>query len=178
MASLTWSFMPAHAQNTNEESFRKIQPMMDSSERDSVVKAVASMEQLASTGYIPALYEMCYTYGWYSDTVSLNRKKMLGIRYERDSYPKYLPLDNQVNTKAVEYLKQIIANAGPEYDDIKAQAYFRLAAYYVSDNRVLPTDVERARKYILSARKYALKGNNNKEFLERIESSLKNIADL
>ena len=43
------------------------------------------MDSLSKTDYLPAIYEMAFSYGCYSNPESKRRKQLLGIRYEEKS---------------------------------------------------------------------------------------------
>jgi len=71
---------------------------MDTENVDSLKAGLAIMDSLSNTGYIPAIYQMAFTYGWYSDSISVKRKEMLGIAMEKD----YMPTSDKYNDKESE----------------------------------------------------------------------------
>ena len=68
---------------------------IDSDNVDSLQSGMELMDSLSNMNYIPAIYQMAFTYGWYSDKTSVKRKKMLGI----DMDQSYLPTSDRKSTR-------------------------------------------------------------------------------
>ena len=75
---------PDHPKPSVEELYRFALNKMNIENVDSLKAGLKVMDSLSNTGYIPAIYEMALTYGWYSDSVSVKRKEMLGIEMDID----------------------------------------------------------------------------------------------
>ena len=118
------------------------------------------IDSLAYLNYIPAMYELARTYGWYSDSVSLKRKNMLGIKYYVDGFSLYMPVSNEYNDKARELFKRIIESEDSSYADIKANAAYRLASYYINENSVYKSDFNTAMIYLKKSIAFAKVAND------------------
>lgn len=178
VAFLVWMFSPKEKVEIMppapepEVSFNSYIHLMNSNDPDSLKKGIAKMDSLANIGYIPALYELFFTYGWYSDPKSMKRKQMLEI----DTYDKgpdiYLPKSYEINNKAISILTRIIDSKDSLYPDIKAEATYRLAAYYSMTDKVYTRNYSRARSLLQQSKGYAIK-TGNEDLLKKIEISLK-----
>ena len=62
---------------TSEELYNIALNRIDSNNADSLQSGLELMDSLSNINYIPAIYQMAFTYGWYSDSISVKRKKML-----------------------------------------------------------------------------------------------------
>lgn len=147
--------------------------LMQSSTPEGLSKGLSILDSLDNNGYIPAIYEEAFTYGWYADSASVARKNILGIDY----YPAttdvhWLPLSDYINRKAIGYLTKIEAASDPEYPEINAQALYKLATYYCNTDKVFNKNIDRAIQLCEQALEWAEK-SGNKALYNKIEKNLK-----
>lgn len=152
---------------TPEQRYTQAAQMLASADVQSLNDGLAIMDSLGNTGFVPALYEQVFTYGWYSDSASLSRKELLGI----ELLPSLLPRSQQINAKAIGLLSRIEELNDEHYPQINANALYRLACYYVNDNQVLKQDRARARTLLNNALYWAQKCGDQR-LLNRIQSGL------
>lgn len=160
---------------SNEDIYSKALALIESPDAVDLNRGLNIMDSLGNLGYVPALYQQAFTYGWYSDSASVARKKLLGI----DFYPlgtdeALLPKSQQINTKTIGLLSRIEELDNPDYPEINANALYRLACYYVNENRVFKKDVHRAESLLQNARSWAEKCNDDK-LRKRIDTGLKEL---
>ena len=82
--------------------------LLEIADADSLQAGLAMMDSLsnAATPYVPAIYEMARTYGWYSeqsDSASVARKRLLGIEMDN----QFLPKDREKSNDAMAYFNKI-----------------------------------------------------------------------
>ena len=140
---------------------------MDSNNFDSLKLGMRMMDSLSSTNYVPAIYQMAFTYGWYSDSVSVNRKRLLGI----DIDEQYMPRADRHSNEAVALFTRIVRLNDSTYADINANAAYRLACYYVMPNNIYKPNYEKGKQFLEQSRKWATLAND-KELLEKIDRGL------
>lgn len=121
------------------------------------------MDSLSNANYIPAVYQMAYTYGWYSDSVSIKRKEKLQIEFDKNGVPK---ADNDI-IKAMILFTQILEVSDSLYPKINADANYRMAWYYLT----LVNNSNKAQKYLQQSKKWATLTDDQK-LIEKIEKSL------
>lgn len=156
------------AQLSNEERFEKAMSLVDSGDIEALKLGMSMLDTLGVRGYVPALYEQAYTYGWYKDSASVARKELLGVEYyPKGSDEEYIPKSKQVNIKAIGLFTKIEELGDHNYPDINANALYRLACYYVNQNDVFQKDIERAKILLTQAKEWAEKGGNQ-DLLEKI----------
>lgn len=161
---------PQVVELTDEERFENAMKYVDSGDREQLETGLAMLDSLGAKGYVPALYEQAYTYGWYRDSASVARKELLGIDYYPRGYQaEYIPKSKQINIKAVGLFTRIEELADPNYPDINANALYRLACYYVNDNNIFQKDFTRAGVLLNQAGEWAEK-SNNQELLRKIKA--------
>lgn len=126
---------PSIPQKTVEKTFKLALAQMDTDNTDTMKAGIHLMDSLSKTDYVPALYQMAYTYGWYTDPGSIQRKKLLDIKTDTNNFPT-VPIDID-NTKV--WLNKIIEIGDSSYAFYNADAAFRLGSYYTDkrfkDNR-------------------------------------------
>lgn len=146
-----------------EKTYQSALAMLDSNESDKVKKGENIMDSLSKQKYLPAMYELARTYGWYKDEISLKRKKMLGIVYlESEEDNLYgMPVSDKYNAKARELYYNILDLKDSTSYDIKANVAYRLATYYANKNNIYNLDFNRAKEYLIIAREYAIKANQD-----------------
>ncbi len=154
-------------QPTSEELYNVALTKMNSSDIDSLQLGLEIMDSLSNMNYIPAIYQMAFTYGWYSDSISVNRKRMLGIAMDKD----YLPVSDRYSNMAVALFTRIVELNDSSYADINAMATYRLACYYVMDNNNFKQNLEKGKKLLLRSKEWAIMAGDNK-LLDSIEKGL------
>lgn len=160
---------------TPEEVYGQAMELINTDNSASLERGLAILDSIGSLGYVPAIYEQAFTYGWYSDSASVARKLLLGI----DMYPKgsdeaYMPMSHIINNKAIGLFSRIEEINDPNYPDINSNALYRLACYYVNPNKVFKRDVARGKELLLQARSWAELCNDTAH-INRINRGLNSI---
>lgn len=141
---------------SDDDIFARAMDLINTTDKNSLSKGLDILDSLGSAGYIPALYEQAFTYGWYSDSASVARKKILGIElYPEDTDEAFLPVSHKINNKAIGLFTRIEEFNDPEYPDINANALYRLACYYVNPNKVFMRDIGRGEQLLKLSRQWA-----------------------
>lgn len=157
---------------SDEEKFSQAMVLVKSAEAEQLSLGMAMLDTLGNKGFIPALYEQAYIYGWYSDSASVARKRLLGIEvYPRGTDEAWLPKSHHINNKAIGLFTRIEELNDSRYPDINANALYRLACYYVNPNKVFKKNESRAEILLTQARLWAEQSGDNK-LLKRIDSGL------
>lgn len=150
---------------SNEDRFSQAMTYMSSSEKQSLEKGILILDTLVNNGYIPAIYEEAFTYGWYNDSASLHRKKILGIELLTDSgddVENFLPKSDYINRKAISLLTKIEEANDSNYAEINALSLYKLATYYYNTNIVFKKNPTRAKELCEQALIWAEKCDNKK----------------
>ena len=164
-------------QLSDAERYERAMSFVVTDDRDSLMKGLSMLDTLGAKGYVPALYEQAYTYGWYNDSVSLARKDILGIEYYPEgSVQRYIPKEKQINIKAMGLFTRIEEIGDPDYPEINANALYRLACYYVNENDVFQKDLDRAKILLRQAEKWAEK-SDNPNLTDKIRRNLEQLND-
>lgn len=165
-------------QLSNEERFENAMELVNSKDVEKLKQGMLMLDTLSARGYVPALYEQAYTYGWYDDSASVARKELLGI--ERNAkYPderRYMPKEKQINIKAMGIFTRIEEIGDTNYPEINANALYRLACYYVNPNDVFQQDLDRAEVLLKQALEWSEKGNDD-EFTDKIRRNLASLHE-
>lgn len=140
---------------------------LNSENIDSLNQGLQLMEKLAGDDYIPALYQMAFTYGWYSDSASVNRKKLLGI----DMDDTYMPKSSRYSNKAVAFFTRIMELNDSTYADINANSIYRLACYYVMPNDIYQPNYEKGKQFLFRSKEWATLANDQ-TLIEKIDRGL------
>lgn len=156
---------------TNEQVYQATLPLVNSTNKGELTRGLAIMDSIGSLGYIPAIYEQAYTYGWYGDSASIARKDILGIDLYNKGSEKYLPKSLHINQKALGLLSSIEEYNNPNYPSINANALYRLACYYNIPNPFITANSERAEGLLTQALQWAEKSNDN-ELIVKIKKGL------
>jgi len=164
---------PVVYQPSPNEMYNNALNKMNCNNIDSLQAGLVIMDSLSSTNFIPAIYQMAFTYGWYSDSISVNRKRLLGISMDE----KFLPVSDMYSNKAVALFTQIMELNDSSYADINANAIYRLACYYVMPNNIYIPNYEKGKSYLLRSKEWALL-SGDKKLLERIEKGLASLEPL
>lgn len=156
------------------DAYEQALSMMGSEDRETFLEGYHRMDSLCKLAYTPAVYQMAYTHGWYSDPESMRRKDMLGIRYEKRVVNDMgISLTDTDNQQTVAWLQQIMNEPDSSYAEINAQAAYRLAGYYVN-GKVLEQKLDAGKEWMQTARGWAeLSGNT--ELLEKIDQFLASV---
>jgi hypothetical protein len=150
-----------------DEVYETAMGRINSENLDSLKLGLAQMDSLSGTNYIPAIYEMAFTYGWYSDPVSVKRKEMLGIEMDES----YMPKVDFYSNKAVGYFTRIMELNDSAYASINANATYRLACYYVMPNSIYQPNYDKGKNILLKARDWAILAKDD-DLLEKINRGL------
>ena len=125
------------------------------------------MDSLSRQNYIPAIYEMAFTYGWYSDSVSVKRKQLLGIDIDETC----LPTADTYSNKAVALFTKIMELNDSAYADINAKAIYRLACYYVMPNKIYKSNYDKGKRFLHRSKEWATMAKDT-ELMEIIDKGL------
>jgi serine/threonine protein kinase len=150
-----------------EEIFDEAMALVNLNDADSLQAGLELMRELNARNYVPAIYELAFTYGWYSDSASLNRKRLLGIEVDN----MYLPKERDYSNMAIAYFTKIKELNDSNYADINANACYRFACYYVMPNKVFVQNFKDGKDFLLKAREWAVIADD-KPLLERIDAGL------
>lgn len=160
-------------QPTSEELYNVALKKMNCNDFDSLQAGLDIMDSLSNINYIPAIYQMAFTYGWYSDSISVNRKRLLGIAMEDN----YLPVSDRYSNMAVALFTRIMELNDSSYADINAIATYRLACYYVMPNNNFKQNLDKGKRLLLRSKEWAIMAGDNK-LLERIEKGLASFQEI
>lgn len=155
-----WYFSKAsikHNLMSLEEQYEQALALMNSIDTNTFMEGYRMMDSLSQKEeYIPAMYEMAFTLGWYSDPISLRRKDMLGIKYEHENpLTKYMAIDDNDNKNAVDLMMKILKKNDSSYATINGNAAYRLVAYYINKGTFLEENREIAKEYLAEAQKWS-----------------------
>lgn len=160
---------PEPPQKSVEEVYDLALKQMNTNNKDTLEAGKRLMDSLSKTRYIPAVYQIAFTYGWYSDSLSCQRKDLLGIEMTRSKFP----IDDNYNIKAKALLSSILEIKDTLYPEINALAAYRLACYYGSTegskdakNKV---DADEAKKHLDMAEYWILKSKDDSLSKKMIE---------
>lgn len=151
-----------------EEIYPNALAMLDSTDSLTVRQGCDLMDSLSNTNYIPAIYQMAYTYGWFADSASISRKHMLGIDIDNMNMPRADLWSN----KAVAHFTRILELKDSAYADLNANAAYRLACYYVMPNNIYQPNYEKGKRFLLRSREWAILAGDSL-LLQRIDNGLK-----
>lgn len=162
---------------SNEEKFVNAMKFVNSNDVSELKQGMLMLDTLSARGYVPAIYEQAYTYGWYEDSASISRKELLGIEYyPKKSEMEYMPMEKQINIKAMGIFTRIEEIGDSNYPEINANALYRLACYYVNPNDVFQQDLDRAEMLLKQALEWSKKGNDE-AFTEKISRNLASLHE-
>ena len=154
-----------------EEAYDIAMEKMGMADADSMRVGLELMDSLSGTNYVPALYQMAYTYGWFSDSISVARKKLLDIDIFTSGNSRYLPKSDSWSNKAVAYFTTILEQNDTIYAQLNAEAAYRLACYYVMPNDIFKQNTDKGKRFLISARDWATIAGDT-TLLERINKGL------
>lgn len=149
--------------STTEELYSKYLSELNVNRPDSVTDGLAGMNRLAEEGYVPAMYQVAYTYMWApNDSLSAQRKANLGLSVNEMG----LLNDKDKTESAITWLKATIEKS----DSMHYQAMYTLASYYLNGIAV-EKDIERARQLFLKGKTLAAK-DKDELFVEKFNKGL------
>ena len=147
---------------STEELYNQAQDMLNNDTIDVFLAGIHLMDSLSNNNYIPAVNQMAFTYGWYSDSASVKRKEKLQIEVNKSGVPK---ADKDIN-KAIGLFTQILEKNDSLYPQINADANYRLAWYYLSINQN-----NKAHEYLLHSKEWALLAGDKNQ-MEKVNKAL------
>ncbi len=150
--------------------------LLNSTIPDSVKVGESLMDSLSGIKYPPAIYEMAYTYGWFSDSASVSRKEKLGIEIFTSGNSKYLPKHDRWSNKAVALFTNLLELKDSAYAVQNAEAAYRLACYYEVPNNIFQRNPEKSRRFLQLAKDWAV-ASGDEEKIERADNALKLLED-
>ena len=125
---------------SDEELYEDALRLINSNIPDSVRLGIERMDTLASQSrYVPALYQLGFTFGCYSDSLSLQRKQLLGVELGADNINsdaknnigRYMAKDDKYNMKAIRYLTRVVEAQDTCYTKEMLESAYRLGIYYL-----------------------------------------------
>lgn len=159
-----------------EQAFNKALVMINSGNEDDVKTGLYIMDSLSMYEYVPAMYELARTYGWYSDSSVLSRKRVLGIEYYTDEQRKGMPVSDKFNDKARDLYSKILDVQDSSIAIIKANAAYRMATYSANTNDIYGKNYVKAKQYLIEAREYAKIGGDD-SLVEKLNNSIEIIDE-
>ena len=145
---------------SEEEVFNCALQRMNSDDVDSLNLGVKQMDSLCNRNYIPALYQLAFTYGWYNDPISLKRKELLGVEIFESGAEQYMPKLDRYNDKAIALFNRIVDLNDSAYSEINAQTTYRLACYYVMPNKIFKPNHEKGKIFLERSLEWATMAND------------------
>ena len=145
---------------SDEDVFKCALLRLNSEDIDSLNMGVKQMDSLCNRNYIPALYQMAFTYGWYNDPISLKRKELLGIEIFESGAEQYMPKLDRYSDKAIALFNRIVDLNDSTYPEINAQTTYRLACYYVMPNKIFKPNHEKGKFFLERSLEWATIAND------------------
>lgn len=156
------------SQPTIEERYQKYLKELNSTESATVKAGFKGMLGLAEDGYLPAMYEVAYTYSWSpKDSLLILRKKKLGL----DTDTLGLMIDNSKNEDALMWMKKII--------DCTDSTNYRCMAWvsqYYMNGKVVNKDLNLAIR-LLEKSKVEAERQQDIYYVEKIERTLRRLYE-
>ena len=125
-----------------KEVFEEALPLLASTNPQELQQGLAVMDSLAGTKYVPALWELALTYGWFTDSTSVSRKQILGIATgntnvspEAQAIANCLPRQDDINQKAMGLFNMIVDQADDSQLELRMKSAFTLGIYYAYYSR-------------------------------------------
>jgi len=154
-------------QPTKEELFEKALIQLNHHDSKTAHNGLRIMDSLSRCEYIPAMYEVAYTYGWFTDSLSWHRKEVLQIEMDEFRLPKSI----KDKTKAKDLFDGILELNDTTYAEINSKAAYRLAIYYgdrrITKNGVYDDHIQEVNNYLDISEQWATL-SNDKELLHNI----------
>ena len=186
IAALVWAFVfrpepvtivEAAPARPAEEVFEEAKALLAYDNADSLAAGLALMDSLGAQKYVPALWEMALTYGWFSDAESQRRKQVLGIEVgntnvadEAKPLSPYLPKLDDYNQRAMSLFARIVESGDSTNLDLQAKAAYTLGVYYVYYTR----NMTLAQKQFLKGREFAER-QGDADMIETIDAAIQQL---
>lgn len=116
-----------------QELFEEAMNEIRENSSDRILAGINRLELLAEKKYVPALYELAYTYGWVPEDESIRRKKYLGIELgnsKGENQSTSMPKSDSYNKLAMKYFHEVVIQDNPDYAEQKMKSSYRLGCYY------------------------------------------------
>lgn len=160
---IVWFTKPSPVEEyvvSNDEIYQRALQRLNSEDIDTLNLGVRQMDSLCNKNYVPALYQMAFTYGWYNDSISLKRKELLGIEIFESGAKQYMPKLDRYNDKAITLFNRIVDLNDSTYSEINAQTTYRLACYYVMPNKIFKPNHEKGKFFLERSLEWATMAND------------------
>lgn len=157
-----------------EELYQTALTDINSDDATIVRRGVTLMDSLSSLKYIPAIYQMAYTYGWYMEEEALKRKKLLGIEFFEEKKRLGFPKNDRYSNDAMARLSKILELNDSTHAEINAQAAYRLACYYGNQNQTIKSDYSKSKFFLTQSKKWA-ELSKDSDIIDRVNKSLENL---
>ena len=142
-----------------EEVYSKALRLMNSESADSLITGIALMDSISKFDYVPALYELAHTYGWFNDSISMSRKVLLNIDFETVKNKEGTPKDDRTKIKALGLFNKIVELSDSAYPVENGRSYYRLAHYFSVESNEKEA-VDKAKEYLTKAKEWAIVGGD------------------
>ena len=153
---------------TQEDLYQAYLKELNATDRQKAIEGFNGMLNMAELGYMPAMYQVAYTYVWApNDSLSAMRKKILGLETDALGLLK----ENSKNEEAMTWLKKVIQAS----DSTHYQAMSWLAQYYLN-GMVVNRDIDVALNLLNRSKKEAIR-NKDKEYVDKIDKVILRIND-
>lgn len=153
---------------TQEELYQAYLKDLNTTDRQKATDGFNGMLNMAEQGYMPAMYQVAYTYVWApNDSLSSMRKKSLGLETDALGLLK----ENSKNEEAMTWLKKVIQAS----DSTHYQAMSWLAQYYLN-GMVVNRDIDVAINLLNRSKTEAIR-NKDKEYVDKIDKVISRIND-
>ena len=152
-----------------EDVYKQASAYLESGTPEMMLTGVRQMDSLSNENYIPAVYQMAYTYGWYSDAQSLRRKELLNVKVDK----RGVPVEDKDVNKALGFFTKIIEKNDSMYPDVNAEANYRLAWYYLE----LVHDPQKAKEYLRQSKEWAVL-SDNEQIITKVDKALNSFKDI
>lgn len=153
---------------TQEDLYQTYLTELNAADQQKALDGFNGMLNMAEQGYMPAMYQVAYTYVWApNDSLSSIRKKNLGLETDALGLLK----DNSKNEEAMTWLKRVIQAS----DSTHYQAMSWLAQYYLN-GMVVNRDIDVAINLLNRSKTEAIR-NKDKEYVDKIDKVISRIND-
>ena len=158
-----------------EVAYAKAMSLISQADADSLRTGMELMDSLSGANYVPAIHQMAFTYGWYSDSTSVARKELLGIAIFTSGDSRFLPKADRWSNKAVALFTNMLEQRDSAYAALNADAAYRLACYYEVPNSIFQRNPEKSKKFLLTGRDWAQLAGDE-QLLQRINNGLERLG--
>ena len=160
---------------STEEVFETALRLMSINDIDSLNSGLRLMDSLSKMKYVPAMYQIVFTNGWYSDSISVQRKKLLGIEIDSYNFP-----NDRIKAKTQALMMDILDQNDTSNAYINADVAYRLASYYgdarLHNNDRSKLDPNNANLYLDVSEKWA-KIANDSSMIKKIQKARNNMDE-